>query len=156
MVKMLMAGLLGIIMAGVGSFLGVTLAGDGKKPDDASKKADVEQVTTEMTGAPIIVNSALQGYLVFRVKSLVDKSKLADAKIDLQPYLASSTFEAAYEYYDQGVPTIRPSDMPQLSDMIATIANRKLGVEAVSSVQMEQFNYVPSDKIRENILGKKD
>jgi len=26
----------------------------------------------------------------------------------------------------------------------------------VSSVQMDQFNYVPADKIRENILGKKD
>ena len=156
MVKMFMAGLWGVAMVGVGAFLGVSFASDGSKKDDGKDKPQFEQVTTEMTGAPIIVENHLEGYLVFRVKSLVDKNRLADPKIDMTPYLVSSAFEAAYSYYDHGVPAIRPSDIPQIGDLISNIANKKLGVEAVSSVQLDQFNYVPADKIRENILGKKD
>ncbi|MBG1233169.1 hypothetical protein [Aestuariivirga litoralis] len=156
MIKMFMAGLWGVAMVGVGAFLGVSFASDDSKKDDGKDKPEFEQVMTEMTAAPIIVENHLEGYLVFRIKSLVDKHKLTNAGIDLTPYLVSSAFEAAYQFYDHGVPSIRPSDLPQMSDLIATIANRKLGSEAVSSVQMDQFNYVPSDKIRENILGKKD
>lgn len=156
MVKMFMAGLWGVAMVGVGAFLGVSMASDGSKKDDTKDKPQFEQVTTEMTGAPIIVENHLEGYLVFRIKSLVDKTKLADAKIDMTPYLVSAAFEAAYSYYDHGVPAIRPSDVPQIADLVANIANKKLGAEAVSSVQMDQFNYVPADKIREQIIGKKD
>ena len=156
MIKMFMAGLWGVAMVGVGAFLGVSFASDGSKKDDKKDKPEFEQVMTEMTGAPIIVENHLEGYLVFRVKSLIDKTKKPDPKVDMTPYLVSSTFEAAYSYYDHGVPAIRPSDIPQISDLVATIANKKLGAEVVSSVQMDQFNYVPADKIRENILGKKD
>lgn len=154
MFKMLMAGLVGVAMVGVGMFLGTSLGGDDSKSAGGPKAPELEQVMTDMTGAPVVVNGHVDGYLIFRVRSEVDKSKLENDKLDLSPYLASAAFEAAYTYYSKGLPSIKPSDFEAVAQLVTTIANRKLGPDVVRNVEMEQFNYVPSDKVRQNLFAK--
>ena len=155
MLKPLIAGVIGIAATAGGWFAGQALAPSGDDKADDKKGAVVEQVVTEMNGAPVIVDGRVQGYVVFRVRSMIDKSKLADAKLEVQPFLTGSTFEAAYRFYDKGVPNIRPNDLPELAALVTEIANKKLGDKVVRDVEFEQLNYIPSDKIRENFLSKR-
>jgi hypothetical protein len=96
----------------------------------------------------------VQGYIVFKISSEIDKSKLADPKFDVAPFLVGSAFEATFRYFEKGIPNIKPNDMPALTAMILEIANKRLGDKVVQDVEFEQFNYVASDKIRENMLAK--
>ena len=156
MLKFLIAGIWGALMTGTGIFVG-EFFGQGSETfaTTKAKKSGIEQTVTELTGAPIIVDGKVLGYLVFRIRSQVDTSKLPNAKFEISPFLISAAFEVAYEFYQNGIQTIAPHDLEKISQQIANKTNEKLGSNLVTDVEMEQFNYVPSDKVRQNIFSPK-
>jgi hypothetical protein len=156
MLKTVIAGIWGILMMGGGIFAGQVLsqntpASDQGKPKDAT----IQQITTELTGAPIIVDGKVLGYLVFRIHSEVDMSKLPNEKFEVAPFLLNAAFQTAYELYQDGFQRIGPHDLEKITSQIAERVNEKLGAETVKDVQIDQFNYVPMDKVRQNIFSPK-
>ena len=155
MLKSVIIGVWGVIMMGAGISLELALR---KSPNSGAKDIStaeiIDQVVTETNGAPIIVNGQVEGYIVFRTRSVVDRSKLFDSKLDVAPFLLDATFASAYTYFDKGIPSIRPNDVQQLTEKVADYANKKLGSGVVRSVELEQFNYVPRDKVRANMFAK--
>ena len=139
--------------AGIFAELSLRVFSESKAAVDA-KLNDFEQIATEMNGAPVIVDGRVEGYIVFRTRSLVDRSKLSDPKLDIAPFLLDATFASTYSHFDKGIPNIRADDIQQLTLLVADYANKKLGAEVVRNVELEQFNYVPRDKVRENMFAK--
>lgn len=155
MIKFVIVGVWGALMMGAGIFAELSFRKPSEsKTADGAKINDFEQVATEMNGAPVIVDGKVEGYIVFRTRSLIDRSKLSDPKLDVAPFLLDATFAATYSHFDKGVPNIRADDIQQLTFLVADYANRKLGAEVVRNVELEQFNYVPRDKVRENMFAK--
>lgn len=155
MIKLVIVGIFGLVMMAGGILTELSLRKNLVADDaDTTRKAEVEQVATEMQGAPIIVDGKVEGYVVFRINSQIDRSKLSDSKMDVAPFLLDATFSATYRYFDKGIPNIRPDDISQITSLVASYANKKLGADVVRSVEMEQFNYVPRDKVRENMFAK--
>ena len=155
MIKYVIIGVWGAIMMGAGVFIEQSLR---KMPESqaagVAKSSEIDQLVTEMNGAPIIINGKVEGYIVFRTRSVIDRGKLIDPKLDVAPFLLDATFTAAYSHFEKGVPNIRPDDIQQLTTLVAEYANKKLGAEVVRNVELEQFNYVPRDKVRENMFAK--
>ena len=81
MLKFLIAGVWGALMTGAGIFVGQTV-GQGGDTADANKamSTEVAQVTTEITGAPIIAEGKVLGYLVFRITHTPDGSETTGAQ----------------------------------------------------------------------------
>ena len=156
MLKFLIAGVWGALMTGVGVFGGQMISQSGETGDSGKPKAaELTQVSTEVTGAPIIADGRVQGYLVFRIKSSVDVSKLPTAKFEVNPYLIAAAFHATYEMYQTGFQSIGPHDLETLTKQVADQANQKLGVGTVMDVEIDQFNYIPADRVRQNIFTPK-
>ncbi len=155
MLKLLLAGVWGAAMTGAGIFLGQYVSEAGAAGDSKPKSAELEQVTTEITGAPIIADGRVQGYLVFRVKSSVDVAKLPSAKFEVSPFLIDAAFQASYELYQGGLQTIGPEDVGKLTKMVADKTNARLGADTVKDVEVDQFNFIPADRVRQNIFSPK-
>jgi hypothetical protein len=156
MLKFLISGVWGALMTGAGIFVGQSLTQSAPSTDTSRPKAAaIQQMTTEMTGAPIISDGKVLGYLVFRIRSEVDTSKLPNDKFEVSPILTNAAFQAAYELYQDGFQTIDPHDIEKLTHQIAVKANEKLGPDTVKDVELDQFNYVPMDKVRQNIFSPK-
>ena len=143
-------------MTGAGIFAG-QMVGQGGDVADASKtkNSDVVQVSTDITGAPIIAEGKVLGYLVFRVKSSVDVSKLPNAKFEVSPFLVDAAFHSAYVLYQSGFTSIGPNDLDKLTQQVAERVNQKLGAGIVTDVEIDQFNYIPADRVRQNIFAPK-
>lgn len=156
MLKFLIAGVWGALMTGVGVFGGQMITQSGETADAGKPKApELMQVASEVTGAPVIADGRVLGYLVFRIKSSVDAAKLPAAKFDVNPYLVDAAFNAAYEMYQTGFQSIGPRDLAILTKQVAERANQKLGLGTVTDVEIDQFNYVPADRVRQNIFKPK-
>jgi hypothetical protein len=157
MLKFLIAGVWGALMTGAGVFAGQVMMSQGGTAADGgkAKASEITQVSTEVTGAPIIAEGRVLGYLVFRIKSSVDVSKLPNAKFEVNPFLVDAAFHASYEIYQNGFQGIGPHDLEDLTKKVAERANEKLGAGTVTDVVVDQFNYVPSDRVRQNIFSPK-
>lgn len=142
-------------MTGAGVFAGQYVSAAGPTSDGKPKSAEITQVTTEITGAPIIADGRVEGYLVFRVKSSVDVSKLPNAKFEVSPFLIDAAFQASYELYRNGLQTIGPEDIGRLTKLVADKTNARLGEGTVRDVLVDQFNFIPADRVRQNIFSPK-
>ncbi len=156
MLKFLIAGVWGALMTGAGVFAGQMMSQSSASTDDGkSKSVSITQVSTDITGAPVIAGGKVLGYLVFRIKSSVDTSKLPSAKFEVGPFLVDAAFHASYELYQGGFQTIAPGDLEKLTKMVAERVNVKLGDGTVVDVALDQFNYIPADRVRQNIFSPK-
>jgi hypothetical protein len=154
MVKLLIMGLLGAATMAAGIFIDLSMKKSAlQHSSNTESDPKIEQVATELTGAPIIVAGRVDGYIVFKVRSTIDRSKLGVADLDVAPYLLNAAFSASYELFQNGPTSIHPRDIEGLTERVAEFANKRLGVVAVSDVELEQFNYIPSDKVRENVFS---
>ena len=60
--------------------------------DEAEKSHDVgenspQQLKTEITGIPVVVEGKVSGYLIFQISSTIDVSKLPSRDFNALPYL---------------------------------------------------------------------
>jgi hypothetical protein len=154
--KLILVGLTGVLAALGGSQFGYD-AISAAQSDHAADKTEqaIVQISTELTGVPILNNGEVSGYVVLRISSTIDSMQLPTKDFNVGPFLVDAGFRATFGY--TGIPfgRIKPSDIEHLTLKIRTDANAKLGTEAVKQVNIEQFNYVPKAEIRGKILAPK-
>ncbi|NJM28740.1 MAG: hypothetical protein HC855_00125 [Rhizobiales bacterium] len=157
MIKLVMVGLVGIFGALGGSFFGYDflLGGGHDAPEEHAAGEDLQQISTELTGVPIVANNAVAGYVVLKVSSVIDASKLPSKEFAIQPFLVDAAFKAAYGFSDNGFSRIRPKDLEVLAGDIVRMANEKLGANIVRSASLEQFNFVAKGEIRGMLMNPK-
>ncbi len=152
MINMIVAGVLGVFAALVGAQFGYDMILGGEAAGESGNTEDLTQLTTELTGVPIISNNEVLGYIVLRVSSVIDTTKLPDKDFDAAPFLVDAAFRSTYEFAEHGLTRILPSDLVKLSDEIRKKVNDKMGAEAVHQVNLEQFNFVKKSEVRGQML----
>jgi hypothetical protein len=151
MLKLLVVGILGAMAAAGGLFFNITLNAPAHTEEDNVETASlVEQVSTELTGVPVIYEGKIGGYIVLRVSSTVDRSVLADMKVDLRPYLSDAALSAAFDFAASGMREVTAANIKEFTQRVKQNASDALGDGAVKSVSLEQFNFVPESQIRGN------
>ncbi len=150
---MLATGLVGVFAALIGSKFGFDLLfSQSASLDEESHGASLVQVATELTGVPIIEGNSVTGYIVLRVSSVIDQSKLPSKDVVAAPFLLDAAFRATYAFAENGIPRILPGDIENLAENTRTLANKKLGTDAVVSTSLEQFNFVEKSEIRGMVI----
>jgi hypothetical protein len=150
------AGIVGMAAALSGSVFGYDLliAGGGSAEERPVGEV-LQQISTELTGVPVISDNAVTGYVVLKVSSVIDAAKLPSKDFLVQPFLADAAFRAVYAFSDHGFSRIRPKDIEVLGADIARMANEKLGVPVVRTASLEQFNFVAKGEIRGMLMTPK-
>ncbi|MFN0192259.1 MAG: hypothetical protein ACKVP5_09835 [Aestuariivirga sp.] len=156
MIKLVMAGVVGIAGALGGSFFGYDLLLAGPEAhEEQTAGEELQQISTELTGVPIVTNNVVAGYVVLKISSVIDASKLPSKEFVIQPFLVDAAFKAAYAFSDVGFSRIRPKDLEVLAGDIVRMANEKLGANIVRTASLEQFNFVPKGEIRGMLMNPK-
>jgi hypothetical protein len=152
MLKLLSVGLFGILATAGGFWLDTYMKQKARLADSTKViEAKLSQVRTEMTGVPVVNDGSVSGYLVFQISSTIDASKLPSPDLDVAPYVLDAAIRASYEGAESGAQKINAKYIKNLADLTREEANKKLGAEIISVVNMEQFNFVPKAEIRGNM-----
>lgn len=153
MFKLVTMGAIGAFGAAIGAVMAVV---QSHAPQSAAEgvesPASIESVSTELTAVPVVKDGSVTGYLVLRLSSSVDRSKIRNPDEVLAPYLSDAAFRAAFDLAAEGMTEIKAKHVERLSDEIVRIANQRFGADAVQSVRLEQFNIVPSSQVRGNVV----
>jgi hypothetical protein len=154
MFKFVAIGLIGAFAAFGGIWFNFHLKHQqNEKTSEAGDHLALVHVKTEMTGIPVVVNGNVSGYLVFQISSSVDPSKLSSKDFDVGPYLLDAAIRASYESTADASLTFKAAFLEKLAYAIKDNANKKLNAEVVTDVNIEQFNFVPKDDVRGNVLA---
>ncbi len=154
MFKLLSVGLVGVCASLGGLWISHYLQNqDRLKAASEAGQSTLVQSKTEMTGVPVVVNGEVSGYLVFQLSSTVDSSKLPSKEFDVAPYILDAAIRASYQSTDDGSLDFNAAYLGKLAALIRDEANRKLSVDAVVDVNVQQFNFVPKGDVRGNVLA---
>jgi hypothetical protein len=154
MLKLLTIGLIGTFASVGGVWLNQVMAQRADAHEKITLTENIPlQLKTEMTGIPVVQNGQVSGYIVFQISSTVDKAKLPVRDLNVAPYILDSAIRASYQSTDNGVLEFDADYIERLAGLIQLEANRKLNAEAVSAVNIEQFNFVPKSEIRGSALS---
>lgn len=154
MLKLLSAGIIGACATLTGLWLNLYLAKqDSLKPAGEDGHVTLVQLKTEMTGIPVVVDGNVSGYLVFQLGSTIDSAKLPSKEFDVAPYLLDSAIRSSYQSTVDGSLNFNAAFLEKLSRLIREDANKKLSAEAVVEVNVQQFNFVPKEDVRGNVLA---
>jgi len=107
---------------------------------------NIEQLSTELTGVPVIQNQKVVGFFMFKLSAIIDRRKLGAAIVDLHPYLSNAGFRASYEFAARGALQVGGDDIQALTRRVTDFANEALGEASVVALQVEQFNFVGTGK----------
>jgi hypothetical protein len=154
MLKLLSVGLIGICAAFGGIWLNHYLKKqDQMRATDDKEELTLTQVKTEMTGIPVVVNGGVSGYLVFQISSTIDPSKFVSQDFDVAPYLLDAAIRASYRSTEDGSLKFDSTYIMKLTELVREEANKKLAKDTVVAVNVQQFNFVPKDDVRGNVLA---
>jgi hypothetical protein len=154
MLKSIFTGSFAIGMVVAGYFLFGFLAPDPSDPHSAESAAlPVEQVETELTGVPMLVEGRVQGYLLMKLKVSLDRNKMQHSELDVKPYLSDAAFRATFDFAGTGVKRIRSRDVSDLADSIKLLAEASLGEGSILAINLEQFNLIRAEEVRDRLFN---
>jgi flagellar basal body-associated protein FliL len=152
MIKLIIVGVVGAMSAAAGASYALMSFGNGADAAAVEEPGStIENISTELTAVPIVKEGKVAGYMVMKITSRVDKSKLKYVDTLLNPYLNDAVFRAAFDFASGGVTEVTSKHVQQLAESVAGIANARLGGAVVLDVHLEQFNIVSSDEIRSKL-----
>jgi hypothetical protein len=152
MLKTIFFGLWAIGMVVAGQFAHAFLQSPAGEHGTASEELPIEQIETELTGVPVIAGGRVEGYLLYKAEFSLDRNKLAHKALDVRPYLSDAAFRALFDFAYNGVKRIRGQDIVDLAAAIEILAEERLGGDAISAVNLEQFNLIRADEVRNNLF----
>lgn len=148
MTRLLLAGVWASIVSLVAAFgvmhwqksMGLPTAGDGE--------LKVEEYRTKAINVPIIGAGTIQGYIVAQFVFTVDSSALAKMPIDPEVYVLDEAFKTIYAGEQVNFQNMKKQDLPALAKRLGDNVNKRLGLEIVRDVLIDQLSYIPKKDMR--------
>lgn len=148
MIKMIVAGLWVCIIT-LGAAYGAFQWQANQKPDTEHKpKAPKEAVKTRMISVPIIMDGALQGYVMAQLNFTVDAKIYKEMPIKPQEYLLDEAFKVIYSEGGIDFRNAKKQDLVGMTNKIAENTNARFGQQLVEDVLIQELNYLPKDQAR--------
>ncbi|WP_083567437.1 hypothetical protein [Hyphomicrobium sp. CS1GBMeth3] len=115
-------------------------AGDGE--------AKVEEYRTKAINVPIIGAGTIQGYIVAQFVFTVDATALAKVPVNPEVYVLDEAFKTIYAGEQVNFQNMKKQDLPVLAKRLGENVNKRLGVEVVRDVLIDQLSYIPKKDMR--------
>jgi ATP-dependent Lon protease len=140
-----------VCLVTLGAAYGAFLWQVNAKPVDPSQKgfnANKEAVKTRMISVPIIMENALQGYVMAQLTFTIDSKINKEMPIKAQEYLLDEAFKVIYSEGAIDFRKAKKQDLVGMSKKIADNANKRFGSPLVDDVLIQELNYLPKDQTR--------
>ena len=148
MIKLLAVGIW-VSMVTVGAVFGVLqLQKNSGTGETAASEKKLEELRTKAINVPIIGGGIIQGYMVAQFVLTVDKNVLVQVPINPEVYVLDEAFKTIYAGEQVNFQNMKKQDLPLLAKRIGENVNKRLGVEMVQDVLIDQLSYIPKKDVR--------
>lgn len=108
----------------------------------------IEEFRTKAINVPIIGGGTIQGYMVAQFVFTVDATALAKMQINPEVYVLDEAFKTIYAGEQVNFQNMKKQDLPLLAKKLGENVNKRLGVEVVQEVLIDQLSYIPKKDMR--------
>lgn len=148
MIRALLMGVWGAVIA-LGSAYGVMMLNTPKSAVPSGKEAAMlEQIKLKPMSVPVLAEGKVQGYVVAQLQFTIDKSASAKLPEPLDSFLKDGAFRTLYARDLLDFRDLRRFDLDALAQSIAKAVNDSVRAPLVTSVLIEDINYISKDDIR--------
>ena len=148
MMKLLLVGVWASIVS-LGAAFGML---QWQKLGEAAKagegEAKVEEYRTKAINVPIIGAGTIQGYIVAQFVLTVDATVLAKVPVNPEVYVLDEAFKTIYAGEQVNFQDMKKQDLPLLAKKLGENVNKRLGLEIVRDVLIDQLSYIPKKDMR--------
>ena len=108
----------------------------------------LESVKTRMISVPIIVDGAIQGYVMAQFLFTADGKVMKRLSVKPDVFLLDEAFKAIYGGTSIDFRQFKKQDLAGLSKQIGENVNKRLGVRLIEDVLVQELNYITKDNVR--------
>jgi hypothetical protein len=119
---------------------------DQGKAGGGDKK--MQELRTKAINVPIIGNGTIQGYMVAQFVFTVDANVMKDVPVNPEVYLLDEAFKTIYAGEQVNFQNMKKQDLPVLAKKLGENVNKRLGVDMVQDVMIDQLSYIPKKDVR--------
>lgn len=120
--------------------------GDPVKAGNSQMK--VQEFRTKAINVPIIGAGTIQGYMVAQFVFTVDANALAKMQVNPEIYVLDEAFKTIYAGEQVNFQNMKKQDLPLLAKKLGENVNKRLGMEIVQDVLIDQLSYIPKKDMR--------
>lgn len=120
-------------------------APDERNPASSS---DVKRLTTKSFSVPVIADGAVQGYVIAQFSYIVAVDALKELSVKPESYFIDQAFQTIYTGGEINFRKMKKQDLPKLAKLIGENVNKRIGLQLVEEVLIEQLSYIPKEKTR--------
>jgi hypothetical protein len=108
----------------------------------------IEEIKTKAINVPIIDNGVVQGYIIAQFVFSIDGNALKKLPINPETYLLDEAFKTIYAGEKVNFKQMKKQDLPALAKMLGENVNKRLGLQIVQDVLIDQLAYIPQKDVR--------
>jgi hypothetical protein len=130
----------------------------GSKPEtdghEAAATVTVETVKTEVMSVPLIREGLVAGYFLARLVFTVDSKEMKKLQVPADSLITDQVYSYIYSAPELDFSKVASLDIDAFRNGMRDGINKKLQLELVKDVLIEQIDYLTKDDIREAALKR--
>ena len=149
MIKLLMIGVWACVVT-VGTSLGISywMETAAALPAKQEHPEGLVYEKTKVINVPMIADGSVQGYIVAQLVFTADAKVLRQLPVPPEPFVVDEAFRGIYGDPKLDFKNLARYDLAQFAQTVRTQVNKRLQIDAVKDVLVQDFNYVSKDQIR--------
>ncbi len=148
MMKLLATGIWASIMT-LGATFGVLQWQKSNAPGQAVEgHKKLTELRSKAINVPIIGEGTIQGYMVAQFVFTVDANALKELPVSPEVYVLDEAFKTIYAGEQVNFQNMKKQDLPVLAKKLGENVNKRLGVDMVQDVLIDQLSYIPKKDVR--------
>jgi hypothetical protein len=110
--------------------------------------SNLETIKSKMISVPVIADGAVHGYVLAQFLFTADAGTMKHMTVKPDVFLQDEAFRVIYSGQNLDFRHFKKQDFPGLAKQIAEGVNRRLGVEVIHDVLVQELNYIPKNEVR--------
>ena len=149
-VKIAGAGILAIAAALGAGYYAISASGADAGAKPADNFIGVDYVKIPSFAVPVIQNGLMEGYVVTEWVFTIDAKTKAALTVPPEIFIREDAFRSIYGEVVVDFDNLDRVDLVALAETIRVNVNKRLGTEAITSALVQKFDFIASDKVRDN------
>ena len=149
-VKIAGAGILAIAAALGAGYYAISASGADAGAKPADNFIGVDYVKSPSFAVPVIQNGLMEGYIVTEWVFTIDAKTKAALTVPPEIFIREDAFRSIYGEVVVDFDNLDRVDLVALAETIRSNVNKRLGTEAITSAMVQKFDFIASDKVRDN------
>jgi len=141
-----------------GTWVGATYLGapgaEAEAPHQGQLLGGLAEVKPRPVSVPMIVDGAIQGYVMAQLTFTVKKETLDTLSVRPEVFIVDETFKTIYAGETIDFKRLKKQDIAAIAAKVKDNVNKRFGSAFVEDVLFEDLNYIPMEKVRGGAKGK--